>query len=904
MSDRAPRPLSSRLLPVCHGGLAFALVLAAATAQVFVDPSGDDATGDGSAGSPYRTISFAAQQASAGDTLQLSAGTFGADDEIVLGDKALQLVGAGVGQTIVTANPTVLRSLPRGPLPGSGEDHRVVVLVDGTARVDLRGLTVDGAGATTGIARLVGVMYRNGADGLVTDVAITGCAANPLDVGEHGGLVVRGDAAADPCLVTFRASTVTGFGAEGVAAELDAILTLEHDEILGDGARIGATAPAVGAVFRDGAGGEMRFCRVLDCQHDIAATAAGLRLADAGADLVVEGNSIARCEIGIDITRQTPATLALALRGNRIGAGTDAALSIANHSGVLVVGNVFHGIDRGSAPVRDDSAGNTWDGNGYSDFTAPGPYAIPGAGASTDANPRLGCDALDAANARTAALGGNPVEVVVADLDGANGLDFVTVNEGAVPSVSVGLENTGSYTVTDLPFGNVAGRPVAVALGEFDGQPGPDVAVLTVNVPPATTENKVYVFANAAGTLSLLHTETLPASAASPTDLAAGDLDGTNGDDLLVGDRGGLSGIGALHVLTQDGTGTVWTAANVGSYTAGVLAVAVAELEGDADLDVVAAEGDGASGRLHLFGNDGSGVLTALTASPLTVAANPSALAAADFDGDGATDLAVTSVGAALPLTPGTLTVLRNALPTGFDAHTAPTAAGPTGLALGDLGDDDDPDSRRRDAVVANFAAADLTVLGDLGVGATGLAFARSTLCTLPAASATPRSVAIADMDGDAWPDVVVADAAGAQVVVLAGAPLARVDRYGVGCPGSSDRIPTIRSEGAPALAWQPNASFGIELADARPFSVAVLNGSGGAAPTLNPCAFLLEDVDASWIVFTTAAGAAGVTVPVPPATPSLLGAESHFQWAVLDREGDLFGSLALSDAIRVRVGS
>ena len=63
MTDLAARPLPSRLTTTLLGGLAFALLLAGADAQVFVDPNGDDATGDGSAGNPYRTISFAAQQA-------------------------------------------------------------------------------------------------------------------------------------------------------------------------------------------------------------------------------------------------------------------------------------------------------------------------------------------------------------------------------------------------------------------------------------------------------------------------------------------------------------------------------------------------------------------------------------------------------------------------------------------------------------------------------------------------------------------------------------------------------------------------------------------------------------------------------------------------------------------------
>ncbi|MBK8975102.1 MAG: right-handed parallel beta-helix repeat-containing protein [Planctomycetes bacterium] len=870
--------------------------VAHAQSQIHVDPTGSDLTGDGSAGNPYKTISFAAMQASSGDTLLLSAGTFGDDEQIVLGTKNLTIVGAGQGATVVRPHPTLLNSILRGFPPTTPENHRVVFLVDGAARVDIRSLTIDGAFRMPPTGRLHGIYYREGADGTLQDVEIVNCRANPL-TGAQGPVaaMIYGTSATDPCEVTLRECLVHEWGKNGITALYNSVLTLEHSTVVGSGP-VGLGLPAQNCVqVSYDARGVIRFNRITNSRYTVNTyTATGILLYNAAANTVVEGNSIAQCESGCYAIQDPAATRALSFQGNNVAGAASGTMLIVGNGGAIVANNTLHALLSTDNLQYDDTAGNVWSSNNYSDYGGSGTYTVDGVG-NVDATPRGTCDELAAA--ASVGLGGVPVELIALELDGATGIDFVAVNEGLAPSLAVGLNTAGTYGVTNVAFGNANGRPVAIAAGEFDGNAGTDVAVLTVNRPGITTENKVYVFGNTAGALALIHTESLPAAVVSPTDLAAGDLDGSGGADLVIADLGGFVTPGAAHVLTNGGGGTSFTFATLpGTFTTQVQGVAVADLDGDLDLDVAATEGDGAIGRVLLWANDGLGGLTAHAASPVAVAVNPNAILAHDLDADGDLDLIVASIGAAAPVDEGTVTILRNELPAGFAAQTLRTDRGPAALAAGDLAADADPDTVRLDVAVLNLAGGTV----GLHLAFDGVAFATGSTCGL---GLTPRSIALGDVDGDGLLDLLVADAAASAVLVYDGVATARADLYGLGCPGTADRIPQIRAVGAPAVPNQPNATFGIALDDARPFAVAVLNASFLPGASLGPCTLLLGSIDVTWLTVTDVFGESGVIVPIPAAPPSLNGISLYFQWAVLDPQGDFLSLAAFSPGLKIRVG-
>ncbi|MEZ5966789.1 MAG: FG-GAP-like repeat-containing protein [Planctomycetota bacterium] len=864
-------------------------------AQIHVSTTGNDTTGDGSVGNPYLTITRAMTGAPAGSTIQLGAGTFGLAEQVEFTTTPFTLVGAGMGTTILKPHATAIRQYPAGLLPGTLEDHRVALAVNGPARVDVRDLTIDCDFNFTGFGtgRLYGIYLRDGGDATFSNVEVKNARTNPLN-GIQGpvAVVARGDNAGDPCEITMRGCYVHDWGKNGFVANFNAFATLEGNEFVGSG-QTPVIAQNCVQISR-GSTGIVRGNVIKDSFYTPASvTSTGVLFFDAGPGCVLEGNSVNRCQSGIYVYQSAPANVPVAVRDNKVTESTWGLDLIGNWGG-LVTGNVIHGATDEAA--YDNSTGantNTWTSNNFSDWTGAGTYAVPG-GSVVDPTPRRSFD--DLGLAFTVAVGGVPNDLVVADLDlsGPSSLDFATVNDpasfGAAPSVSVAI-NTGfpTYAVQTLSFGVAGDQPVGICVGQFDGAAGLDLAVVTTN-------SKWFVFGNdGLGTFSVLANGTLPAAALSPNDVACGDLDGDGRADLVVATLNLLTPGGGF-VLLNDGTGTAFTgSALAGAFSAGCKGVAVGDLDGASGLDIALTEGNGSFGLVHLYAGDGTGAFTAMSASPLTVDTDPTSVAIFDVDADGKNDLAVTSTKAVLPLAPGSATLLRNQLPAGFAATAHDVGAGPQGVAFGDLGNDGDPDSVRRDAVVANFATGNVSVLSSWGRG--GFAGNFTAL-----AGTTPRAVALAGMDGDVLGDLVVADAASSNVRILVGVHTARGDLYGQGCPGTFGRVPQISTSGAPAIARQPNLSFGIQVTNARPLSVGVLAASGAPGPLLTPCSFLLASTDVVWVQFTNAFGAANVGIPLPPA-PSLAGAIVYFQWAIIDPAGQFVGTFALSEGLKVRVG-
>lgn len=72
--------------------------------KYYIDPAGDDGTGDGSSGTPWATLSHACTQATtAGDTVWLNAGLY-TDNTAVTLAAGVHLIGAGKATTTVTSN--------------------------------------------------------------------------------------------------------------------------------------------------------------------------------------------------------------------------------------------------------------------------------------------------------------------------------------------------------------------------------------------------------------------------------------------------------------------------------------------------------------------------------------------------------------------------------------------------------------------------------------------------------------------------------------------------------------------------------------------------------------------------------------------------------------------------------
>ena len=543
-----------------HLVLALGSLAATASAQWYVSPSGNNANSGTSAASPFQTINHAASVAAAGGVIYLAAGTYGDEQGVIsLGSKNLSFVGAGIGASVIRAHSTLTTSLPTGslgsPTPAA---HATVWLVDGSATVNLRDVTLDGNFRVPASGRAMGAYFRNGADGTLENVAIVNVRANPLDSGTGtAGIWVRGDGVANPCLVQFVNGSVAECGKSCAAVFFSADFTATGSSFTGAGPT--AAVAQVGVQIGYGASGELNGCTVTGFNYTGGSSTGspGFLGYDAAAvDLI--NTTFSSCEVGIGFTGSVLPASCPGVVSRCTVTGAEDAIFLDRIGGQALSGSYFGCALATDAPVYDDGAGNSWTNNGYSNYSGTGPYVIPG-GAAADTTPApAGLPTLGTAQNFLLPSTGQ-VDLYVGNLDSTGGSDFVTVENGASPSLTVGLNNGAGYTLSTVTFGNANGTAVAMTTGEFNGATGRDVAVVTKSVTPGAGEEKVYVFANnGTGGLSLIATHTLgtaPILGPSARSGAAMTYDSTRQRVVLFG---GVSSSGLLND-TWEWNGTAWT---------------------------------------------------------------------------------------------------------------------------------------------------------------------------------------------------------------------------------------------------------------------------------------------------------------------------------------------------------
>jgi Bacterial Ig-like domain (group 3)/FG-GAP-like repeat/FG-GAP repeat len=261
--------------------------------------------------------------------------------------------------------------------------------------------------------------------------------------------------------------------------------------------------------------------------------------------------------------------------------------------------------------------------------------------------------------------------------------------------------------------------PFSVAVGDFNGDGKPDMAVVNV------FSNSVSVLlGNGDGTF---HMAKNFAVGDQPSSLAVGDFNGDGKLDLVVANEHSNN----VSVLLGNGDGTFQPAQNF--FAGASSSVTVGDFNGDGKLDLAVAIGSSVSVLL------GSGDGTFQTARNFAAGIGPISVTVGDFNGDGKPDLAVANfnsnnVSVLLGNGDGTFQTARN-FAAGID---------PISVTVGDFNGDSKPD-----LAVANFN--NVSVL--LGNGDGTFQAAKNF-----GAGADPRWVAVGDFNGDGKPDLAVAN--------------------------------------------------------------------------------------------------------------------------------------------------
>ena len=488
------------------------------------------------------------------------------------------------------------------------------------------------------------------------------------------------------------------------------------------------------------------------------------------------------------------------------------------------------------------------------------------------------------ASQATFAVGYGPTSLAVADLNG-DGLPDLVVANSRDNDVSVLLNTTtpGADVPTFSPQQTFATgmQPISVAVGDFNGDGRPDLAV--ANFTDETVSVLLNTTTPGTSTPTFAPQQTF-ATGMEPVSVAAADLNGDGLPDLVVANYGDSTVSVLLNTTTPGAAAPSFapqTTVATGPYPA---SVAVADLNGDGKPDLVVADfGYGPNAISVLVNTTAPGALAPsfATKADFTTYARPSSVVIADLNGDGKPDVVLTAYGVVTD--PYVMTLLNTTVlgaaaitPDFPQSGTAAVSTGPISVAIGDVNGDGLPD-----LVVANRGSDNVAVLlNTTAPGATAPSFAAPQDF---AAGSQPFSVAIADLNGDGKPDLVVANIYDATVSVLLNttAPgattlsfaaqqtfavesgpesLAIADLNGDGRPdivvaNASDATVSVlvntTTPGATTLSFAAQQTFAV---GSLPLSVAIGDLNGDGRPDLVVANY--DDNDVSVLLNTTAPGA------------------------------------------------
>jgi hypothetical protein len=343
--------------------------------------------------------------------------------------------------------------------------------------------------------------------------------------------------------------------------------------------------------------------------------------------------------------------------------------------------------------------------------------------------------------------------VAAADLNGDGKFDIV-VSYSRISSapphpgvVAIYLQDAGkSGTFLSPVTYNVGNDPVALAVGDLNGDGKPDIVTAnTIMAADGTGSSSVSVLLQDSANPGRFLPAVNYTTGFSPVNVAIGDVNGDGFPDLAVADTTGISIL--LQNPAARGQFLPLKAIAIGS--GGASGVAVADLNGYGMTDLAATTAAG----INIYLQNRAAPGTFLAPNTYAVGAEPYSIVAQDLNADGRPDLAVANLGSADGSTPASLSVLLQnpASPGTFlPATNYASSIRSWSIAAADLDGD---------------GGVDL-VVGNMGTYTGGSV---SVFLQNPAAAGTYQPavnyadsgnvgwVAIGDMNGDGRPDLVIA---------------------------------------------------------------------------------------------------------------------------------------------------
>ncbi len=337
-------------------------------------------------------------------------------------------------------------------------------------------------------------------------------------------------------------------------------------------------------------------------------------------------------------------------------------------------------------------------------------------------------------------LGGESLNVVVADFNGDSKTDFAATNDKSVV-VYLGDGTGGFGSASTFPAGLL---PRGMAVGDFNGDGKPDLAVANYD------DISILINDSHGG----FKTPVNYSADKSPIQIGVGDFNRDGKVDLAVLN----SQNDDVSILLGDGTGHFGSPTN---FPAGDLpyAVAVGDLNGDGDLDLVISTYN--SKELRILAGDGQGNFNQL--SSYALGGNGSKVVIGDFNRDNHPDVAV---GVFNVFPDNHIEVLLGDGTGHFTPRAAIPAFDPQGLVTTDLNGDGILDL----ATTLHNVPGVVVALGD-GTGG----FHLPQTIRLPQ-HPLPFGLAVGDFNTDGKPDLAIANYGDGHVTILTNQPSVQIE--------------------------------------------------------------------------------------------------------------------------------
>jgi hypothetical protein len=361
--------------------------------------------------------------------------------------------------------------------------------------------------------------------------------------------------------------------------------------------------------------------------------------------------------------------------------------------------------------------------------------------------------------------GYTPNSIAIADVNGDGTPDLVvatTVDQGyaqdpGLASVYLGVPTAPGTYQNVVDYSTTGSNPSGIVAVALAGSGSPDMVVSNFGNGTAS------VFPHDPANPGKFLAATTLTTGGQPNQVVSADINGDGLPDLVFAD---LSTSGNAIVMLQNAATPGQFMAPLNLATGAMTAsVAIGDLNGDGKPDIVATSYDsnGNNGQVTIFFQNPASPGTFMAGVSFPAGAQPQSVRIADVNGDGLPDLVVANRG---PGNDGTGTagvsvILQNAASPGtfLAPVTYSTPAGAIDVAVADLNGDGKPD-----LVVASLGpsprgAVSVLLQSTTTAGTFGTA-------TSYAGYGQPLSVAVADLNGDGHPDIAVADGYTATVML------------------------------------------------------------------------------------------------------------------------------------------